>query len=44
MTDDLSQLGQNLRPELSTTDAEEFIDVAYSITNFAPATRRRRDK
>ncbi|XP_063617177.1 major centromere autoantigen B-like [Cydia splendana] len=34
----LAQLAQNLRPALSTTEAEEFIDVDNSIAICAPAT------
>lgn len=34
----LVQLAQNLRPALSTTEAEEFIDVDNSIEICAPAT------
>lgn len=34
----LAQLGQNLRPALSTTESAEFIDVDNSIAICAPAT------
>lgn len=34
----LAQLAQNLRPALSTTETNEFIDVDQSIAICAPAT------
>ncbi|XP_050679262.1 tigger transposable element-derived protein 4-like [Leptidea sinapis] len=34
----LAQLAQNLRPALSTTETDEFIDVDQSIAICAPAT------